>query len=1026
MKPCSTPQQLERFLLNQLEGSESEAVEAHIEECDRCQHLLEQMTIGLDSAGPPVSSRANDERIGRLLEHVEARGPRPEDPDQPPFNGIQSPASPGVRPRIDDFEIIREIGRGGMGIVYEAEDQRLNRRVALKLLPFNALALPKQVERFKREAQAAARLHHTNIVPVFGVGEQAGHHFYLMQYIEGFGLDAVLDQLRRIREAAPGPREAIASETVNGPIPPDHSNPPANPCPSGVTVADVARSLASGQFGERASPPVGEAPTDDSSGETAIFPPPIIPSEFVPSGPPPVILPGSGELSTQSDLKPSYFQAVARIGVQVAEALDYANRQGILHRDIKPSNLLLDIRGNVWVTDFGLAKTLGDDDLTATGDIIGTIRYMAPERFQGECDARADVYSLGLSLYELAAQHPAFEEEDRFQLIERIRHDGPSRLGMRAPKVPRDLDTIVHKAIAREPAQRYATAAALADDLRRFLDGRTILARRASLPDRSVRWCRRNPWVAASIAILLVGTIVSVWQAVRATKALGRAESEAIRATRAEAATRKEWERAETEVEINKAVNEFLNKDMLAQASAYIQASLNWKPDPELKVRTALERAAEKIGERFADRPLVEAAIRRTIGDTYQQLGLLQEAQPHLERALELRRSVLGAEDPETLNAMVSLGALFLANGKTAEAGRLLVPAMEGLRRTRGEGHPDTLTAMNAVGAVYVDQDKLAEAEALLSRTIDGFRAVWGAEHVETLQTMNNLANVYLTEKKPAQAERLLDQAIKSLQEKVGGEHPASLIAMNNLAIAYSATGKRQEAEALWKDVVRIQRRVLGDNHPDTLTTMVSLGEFYLYQHRYDEAEPLLLEALKGCREALDRNHLATDAAVALLSVLYVNKGELKKAEPYLIEAMEITRARYGPDHAMTAWATQLVGAILVNQKEYARAEPYLRDSLASRVKTEPEGSERFVSESWLGICLLGLKRYAEAETLLLSAYEGINARKDDRAPGGRNSPLNLLDRIVDLYDAWGKKDQAEEWRTKRADLDFPADPFAP
>src|SRR5262249_20816519 len=150
---------------------------------------------------------------------------------------------------------------------------------------------------------------------------------------------------------------------------------------------------------------------------------------------------------------------------------------GILHRDVKPSNLLLDNHGNVWVADFGLAKTADADDLTHTGDILGTIRYMAPERFAGRCDARSDVYSLGLTLYELVALKPAYEASDRHALIERVLHDEPERLKRRAPGVPRDLETIIAKASARDPAVRYATASAMAEDLRRFVEDRPIRAR---------------------------------------------------------------------------------------------------------------------------------------------------------------------------------------------------------------------------------------------------------------------------------------------------------------------------------------------------------------------------------------------------------------------------------------------------------------------------------------------------------------------------------------------------------------------
>ena len=213
---------------------------------------------------------------------------------------------------------------------------------------------------------------------------------------------------------------------------------------------------------------------------------------------------GSSELSASSDPDRQFYRSVARIGIQVAEALEYANRQGVLHRDIKPSNLLMDGRGNVWVTGTGLAKMAegggggGADDLTHTGDILGTIRYMAPERFQRKCDARSDVYSLGLTLYELVALRPAFEASDRHALIERVLHEEPERLKRRAPGVPRDLETIIAKASAREPAGRYATAAALAEDLKRYVEDRPIRARRVSAAERLARWCRRNPWIAAA------------------------------------------------------------------------------------------------------------------------------------------------------------------------------------------------------------------------------------------------------------------------------------------------------------------------------------------------------------------------------------------------------------------------------------------------------------------------------------------------------------------------------------------------
>src|SRR5581483_1215089 len=222
-------------------------------------------------------------------------------------------------------------------------------------------------------------------------------------------------------------------------------------------------------------------------------------------------LPGQPESATLSESGRSYWQGVARIGIQVAEALAHAHGQGTLHRDIKPSNLLLDAQGTVWVTDFGLAQVSEGGSLTGTGEVVGTLRYIPPERFTGRSDARGDVYSLGLTMYELLTLRPAFGGDERHRLLERILHEEPPRPRQLDPVIPRDLETIVLKAIAKEPAHRYQTAAELADDLRRFLEDRPVKARRASAVERLWRWARRNPTVAAlAIAVAGLLTIVTV------------------------------------------------------------------------------------------------------------------------------------------------------------------------------------------------------------------------------------------------------------------------------------------------------------------------------------------------------------------------------------------------------------------------------------------------------------------------------------------------------------------------------------
>jgi WD40 repeat protein/serine/threonine protein kinase/predicted Zn-dependent protease len=375
--------------------------------------------------------------------------------------------SPAPLQQLGDYRILREVGRGGMGVVYEAEQVSLGRHVALKLLPPQMLLDARQARRFEREAKAAARLHHTNIVPVFGVGEHDGLPYYVMQFIQGRGLDAVIEELRRLHGLG-------------------HD----------ANLADAARSLQTGEF-----QPITEAPGEDSpaGAEDAPSAAPAPPAAGAPSDS--LTLSDSASALPGRAKQQTYWHSVADIGAQVAGALAYAHKQGVLHRDIKPSNLLLDTRGTVWVTDFGLAKADDQPNLTHTGDILGTLRYMPPEAFEGRTDARGDIYSLGLTLYELLALRPAFEEKDRHRLIKLVTTGEPVRLQKLSPAIPRDLVTIVHKAIDREPGHRYQAAEELAADLQRFLDDEPIQARRVGAAERLGRWCRRNPALAAAVGV---------------------------------------------------------------------------------------------------------------------------------------------------------------------------------------------------------------------------------------------------------------------------------------------------------------------------------------------------------------------------------------------------------------------------------------------------------------------------------------------------------------------------------------------
>jgi len=542
---------------------------------------------------------------------------------------------------IGDFDVIREIGRGGMGIVYEAIQRSLRRRVAVKVLPKHALLLEKHLRRFQREAQTAAALHHTNIVPVFGVGEQDGLHYYVMPLVRGVGLDEIIRELRR----------AAAETTEDAP----RRDGPA--IPDRDVRSAVRASLRS--KGTNAPDDARDNSRDDARNALG------------------------GPLFSG---RANPWRTVAQIGLQAAEALDYAHAQGTLHRDVKPGNLLVDAEGVVHVADFGLARAVEAADESLSGEVVGTPRYMAPEQLHGRTDARSDVYALGLTLYELMTLRPAFDPAER-RSGGNGRQPGSEPLRPRkiAPAVPRDLETIVLKCLAEEPSRRYQTAAALAADLRLFLDDKPIRARRVSSVERAWRWCRRNPALAA-----VSGLAAALLVAVVATALLGH-----LRTRRAYVETKTALTRAEATSHVALEALEDIyvqlspdrvwissDSDPGGEACACIglRSGVSSPVDRPLTQVQASEKTAallenllvfyDRLAEQISDdrRVMLESAIAsRRVGDIRQRLGRIDHAEEEYRRALK-KLDALDASSPANVEVCVERARCYNEIGNVRSA----------------------------------------------------------------------------------------------------------------------------------------------------------------------------------------------------------------------------------------------------------------------------------------------------------------------------------------------------------------------
>ncbi len=863
---------------------------------------------------------------------------------------VEEPITEHPGTLIGPYKLLEQIGEGGFGVVFMAEQQQpIRRKVALKVLK-PGMDTKQVIARFEAERQALALMDHRSIAKILDAGQtSSGRPYFVMDLVKGIPVTDYCDQNQ-------------------------------------VTVKE----------------------------RLELF-------------------------------------------VDVCQAVQHAHQKGIIHRDLKPSNVLVTLHDGtplVKIIDFGIAKALGQqltDKTLFTGfaQLIGTPLYMSPEQAalsNVDVDTRSDIYSLGVLLYELLTGTTPFDKErfkeagyDEMRRI--IREEEPPRpstristLGQAATTVstnrksdPRqlsrlfrgELDWIVMKALEKDRNRRYETASALAADVQRHLRDEPVHACPPSTWYRFRKFARRYRAALATAAtvllVLVAGVAVSTWQAIRATQAGSKTLREAAKA---------------------KAMNDFLIKDLLQQASPYDNPL-----DANIKVRELLDRAAKRIDQNnsVADEPEVEATLRLAIGNSYNDLALFEEAEPHLARALEIRRRVLGEKHPETLEVSVILASNAVLRGRLGEAEKLCRQNLADLREAVGREDEGTLFTMTMLAFALQTQGKLDEAETLVREVYEAGRRA-GVEDLETLRPGHFLAGLLYERGRLDEAESLIKKNLEACRRFHGSDdHPEVVIGLMWEPIMLQARGRWDEAERKYRDVDKVGRRVLGAEHHDTIGNMYNLAVLLHARGNWAEAEPLFRETVRLYRK-VQPNHPYMALALYAWGDLLLDKGEFKQAEPELREALRIQRQALVKDHYSTGQTLAALGWALTKTGRAEEGQPLLREGLDICRRMLPKG-DWFTAdtESLLGGCLTAQGQYEKAEPFLLTGYKGLLAAAGTppvtdswpircaltfhAAPGAPPERIQqALNRVISLYEAWGKADQAAEWRAKRTALEKKSD----
>jgi serine/threonine protein kinase/Flp pilus assembly protein TadD len=692
--------------------------------------------------------------------------------ERPPIDARCDDSVPaGDERRLGDFRLLREIGRGGMGVVYEAQQISLGRRVALKVLPFAAVLDSRQIARFKHEAQAAAQLNHPNIVSVFAVGVERGVHYYAMQYIDGQPLDRALTELRAKYSIPARQRQTAGSECV--------AELPGKSVPQSSSLWNSTQ------------------PRSPCDGSEATIP---------------ACSTHRSLLTSRAAGGSEYFRAVTRLGIQAASALHAAHENGIVHRDIKPSNLLLDGNGKLWVTDFGLARRQTDAALTRTGDVVGTVRYMSPEQALGQValvDHRTDIYSLAVTLYELLTLEPVFSGDEGPVLIRHIERKEPRPLRQIQPKIPADLQTVVLKGMAKRREDRYATAQEFADDLQRVLEGKPTVARPPSVLDRTARWAQRHREVVTVAGLIGVLALVGL---ATATLLILR-------------------EQQNTELNLRLAVKEFQNAQDAVEYLARFSDRLVDIPDAD-RVRQALLRQTLDYFRGFVEQPNDNPELRTLRALAYSRIGSLSRDLGSIADALDADRHAiqlfqeLAAADPRKLDFRRRIGvcqnnlALDLEqSGRIDDARRAYAEAIHlqeeviDAAEDSGQSLADLAKAHGNLGLLQNETGDVESASASFARAVGLQEQLLRAapddpERLRDLAVTLNKLGALHAERQPAKAIEYYEKAA-AMQKKAVELRPEESIYRNELALTYNNLGASQSRSGAMAQAVESDAKVV-------------------------------------------------------------------------------------------------------------------------------------------------------------------------------------------------------------------------